>query len=26
VPVGDGQVGDIWLRAQALYSAGKFDY
>ena len=26
VPVGDGQVGDMWLRAQALYSAGKFDY
>ena len=26
VPVGDGKVGDMWLRAQALYSAGKFDY
>ena len=25
-PVGDGQVGDIWLAAQRLYSAGKFDY
>jgi len=25
-PVGDGQVGDVWLAAQRLYSAGKFDY
>lgn len=24
--VGDGEVGDVWLAAQALYSAGKFDY
>jgi D-alanine transaminase len=26
VPVGDGQVGDIWLAAQTLYSANKFSY
>ncbi|ADZ89392.1 aminotransferase class IV [Marinomonas mediterranea] len=25
-PVGDGQVGDVWEKAQALYSAGKYDY
>jgi D-alanine transaminase len=25
-PVGDGQVGDIWLAAQRLYTAHKFDY
>ena len=25
-PVGDGTVGDIWLAAQTLYSAAKFDY
>lgn len=25
-PVGDGQVGDVWLAAQALYSTGKFHY
>jgi D-alanine transaminase len=24
--VGNGEVGDIWLAAQTLYSAGKFDY
>ena len=26
VAVGDGKVGDVWLAAQALYSAGKFNY
>jgi len=26
VPVGNGQVGDIWLAAQSLYSANKFNY
>jgi D-alanine transaminase len=26
VPVGDGQVGDIWLAAQTLYSANRFNY
>ena len=26
VPVGNGQVGDIWLAAQTLYSANKFNY
>ena len=26
VPVGNGEVGDVWLAAQALYSASKFDY
>ena len=25
-PVGDGSIGDIWLAAQTLYSASKFDY
>ncbi len=25
-PVGDGQVGDVWQTAQALYSAGKHNY
>lgn len=25
-PVGNGQVGDIWLAAQKLFSAHKFDY
>jgi len=25
-PVGNGEVGDIWLQAQKIYSAGKFDY
>ena len=25
-PVGDGTIGDIWLAAQTLYSAAKFDY
>lgn len=25
-PVGDGQVGDIWLAAQTLYTEHKFDY
>ena len=25
-PVGDGTVGDIWLAAQTLYSAHKFDF
>ena len=25
-PVGNGQVGDIWLAAQTLYSAGKHNY
>ncbi|MGI9271745.1 MAG: aminotransferase class IV [Woeseiaceae bacterium] len=24
--VGDGQVGDVWLAAQKLYSTGKFDF
>jgi D-alanine transaminase len=26
VAVGDGKVGDVWLAAQALYTAGKFNY
>ena len=26
LPVGDGQVGDVWLAAQTLYSANKFNY
>lgn len=26
VPVNDGQVGDIWLAAQTLFSANRFDY
>ncbi|MEE4145779.1 MAG: aminotransferase class IV [Halieaceae bacterium] len=25
-PVGDGQVGDVWLAAQTLFSAHKFDF
>ena len=25
-PVGDGQVGDVWLAAQTLFSTHKFDY
>jgi D-alanine transaminase len=25
-PVGDGKVGDVWLAAQTLYSANKFDF
>jgi D-alanine transaminase len=25
-PVADGQIGDVWLAAQTLYSAHKFDY
>ena len=25
-PVGDGDVGDVWLAAQTLYTAHKFDY
>lgn len=25
-PVGSGEVGDVWLAAQRIYSAGKFDY
>jgi len=25
-PVGDGQVGDVWLAAQTLYTQHKFDY
>ncbi|UVW36195.1 aminotransferase class IV [SAR92 clade bacterium H455] len=25
-PVGDGSIGDIWLAAQTLYSAAKFNY
>ena len=25
-PVGDGQVGDVWLAAQTLYTRHKFDY
>lgn len=25
-PVGDGKVGDLWLAAQTLYTAHKFDY
>ena len=25
-PVGDGTVGDVWLAAQTLYSAHKFDF
>ena len=24
--VGNGEIGDIWLATQTLYSAGKFDY
>ena len=26
VPVGNGEIGDIWLAAQKLYSAGKYNY
>jgi D-alanine transaminase len=26
LPVGDGQIGDVWLAAQTLYSANKFNY
>ena len=26
VPVGDGQVGDVWLAAQTLFSANRFNY
>jgi D-alanine transaminase len=26
IPVGDGNVGDVWLAAQQLFSAHKFDY
>tara|TARA_B110000046_G_C13024703_1_gene413248 strand:+ start:4678 stop:5535 length:858 start_codon:yes stop_codon:yes gene_type:complete len=26
IAVGNGEVGDVWLFAQALYSAGKFNY
>ena len=25
-PVGDGRIGDVWLAAQTLYSAHKFDF
>lgn len=25
-PVGDGSVGDVWLAAESLYSANKFDF
>ena len=25
-PIGNGQVGDIWLKAQTLYSASKYNY
>ena len=25
-PVGDGSVGDVWMAAQTLYTAHKFDY
>ena len=25
-PVGGGEVGDVWLAAQRIYSAGKFNY
>ena len=25
-PVGDGQVGDIWLAAQTLFCANRFNY
>ena len=25
-PVGDGQIGDVWLAAQTLYTQHKFDY
>jgi D-alanine transaminase len=26
VPVGNGGVGDVWLAAQTLYSANKYNY
>jgi len=26
LPVGNGEIGDIWLKAQTLYSAGKYNY
>jgi D-alanine transaminase len=26
VPVGNGQVGDVWLAAQTLFSANRFNY
>lgn len=26
VPVGNGEIGDVWLAAQKLYSAGKYNY
>lgn len=26
VPVGDGQIGDVWLAAQTLFSANRFNY
>lgn len=26
VAVGNGEIGDIWLKAQTLYSAGKYNY
>ena len=26
VPVGDGEIGDVWLAAQKLYSAAKYNY
>ncbi|MGB0450426.1 MAG: aminotransferase class IV, partial [Porticoccaceae bacterium] len=26
VPVGNGEIGDVWLAAQRLYSAGKYNY
>jgi len=25
-PVGDGNIGDVWLAAQTIYSAGKLNY
>ncbi len=25
-PVGDGEIGDVWLAAQTLFTAHKFDY
>jgi D-alanine transaminase len=25
-PVGDGNIGDVWLAAQTLYCAHKFDF
>lgn len=25
-PVGNGEIGDVWLTAQTLYSAGKYNY